>query len=70
MDAKDFPQLWSELKKKRWELDTIIIDYQRKGAILRSKTQWYNDREEGNTKCFLNLEKRQGTIAQLKMIYY
>ena len=45
-----------------------IIEYRTKGAILRSKTQWYNEGEK-NTKYFLNLEKRhfkQGTIIQLK----
>ena len=46
-----------------------IIEYRTKGAILRSKSQWYNE-EEKNTKYFLNLEKRhfkQGTISQLKI---
>jgi len=42
-----------------------LIEYRTKGAILRSKTQWYNEGEK-NTKYFLNLEKRnfkQGTIS-------
>ena len=46
-----------------------IIEYRTKGAILRSKSQWYNEGER-NTKYFLNLEKRhfkQGTISQLKI---
>ena len=46
-----------------------IIEHRTKGAILRSKSQWYNERER-NTKYFLNLEKRhfkQGTISQLKI---
>ena len=46
-----------------------IIEYRNKGAILRSKSQWYNEGEK-NTKYFLNLEKRhfkQGTISQLKI---
>ena len=50
------------------ELDTIM-EYQPKGAILRSKSRWYNESEK-NTKYFLNLEKRhckQGTITQLKV---
>ena len=46
-----------------------IIEYRTKGAILRSKSRWYNEGEK-NTKYFLNLEKRhfkQGTISQLKL---
>ena len=46
-----------------------IIEYRTKGAILRSKSRWYNQGEK-NTKYFLNLEKRhfkQGTISQLKL---
>ena len=44
-------------------------EYRTKGAILRSKSRWYNEGEK-NTKYFLNLEKRhfkQGTISQLKL---
>ena len=44
-------------------------NWRTKGAILRSKSQWYNEGEK-NTKYFLNLEKRhckQGTITQLKV---
>ena len=46
-----------------------IVEYWTKGAILRSKSQWYNEGGK-NTKYFLNLEKRhfkQGTISQLKI---
>ena len=46
-----------------------IIEHRTKGAIFRSKSQWYNEGER-NTKYFLNLEKRhfkQGTISQLKI---
>jgi len=46
-----------------------IIEYRTKGAILRSKSQWYNEGEK-NTKYFLTLQKRhfkQGTISQLKI---
>ena len=46
-----------------------IIEYRTKGAILRSKSKWYNEGEK-NTKYFLSLEKRhfkQGTISQLKL---
>ena len=45
-----------------------IIEYRTKGAVLRSRTRWYNEGEK-NTKYFLNLEKRhyrQGTISRLK----
>ena len=46
-----------------------IIEHRTKGAVLRSKSQWYNEGER-NTKYFVNLEKRhfkQGTISQLKI---
>jgi len=45
-----------------------IFEYRTKGAIIRSKSQWYNEGEK-NSRYFLNLEKRhckQGTISQLK----
>ena len=38
--AKDSQKLWPEFEKKRFELEAII-EYQTKGAILRSKSQWY-----------------------------
>ena len=44
-----------------------IIEYRTKGAIIRSKSQWYNEGEK-NSRYFLNLGKRhckQGTISQL-----
>ena len=46
-----------------------ILEYRTKGAIIRSKSQWYNEGEK-NSAYFLNLEKRhfkQGTISQLKI---
>ena len=52
----------------RLELEKIV-ESRTKGAILRSKTRWYNEGEK-NTKYFLNLEKRhfkQGTISQVKI---
>ena len=61
-------KVWLELERKKRELEAII-EYRTKGAILRSKSQWYNEGEK-NTKYFLNLEKRhckQGTITQLKV---
>ena len=68
IDATDCQNVWSELEKKRLKLETII-GYQTKGAILSSKSRWYNEGGK-NTKYFLNLEKRhckQGTITQLKV---
>ena len=50
------------------ELETIL-EYRTKGAIIRSKSQWYNEGEK-NSAYFLNLEKRhckQGAISQLKI---
>ena len=66
-DGKQKEKNWTELERKRRELETII-EYQTKGAILRSKSRLYNEGEK-NTAYFLNLEKRhckQGTITQLK----
>ena len=60
--------LEEKLNESRLELDKII-EFRTKGAILRSKTRWYNEGEK-NTKYFLNLEKRhykQGTISQIKL---
>ena len=51
--------------KDEWEQ---IIEHRTRGAIVRSKSRWYNEGEK-NTKYFLTLEKRhfkQGTISQLK----
>ena len=57
------------LETKKLELEAVI-KYRTISAILRSKSQLYNEGEK-NTKYFLNLEKRyceQGTITQLKVI--
>ena len=59
---------WQEEVILKEELEKII-EYRTKGAILRSKSRWYNEGEK-KTKYFLNLEKRhfkQGTISQLKL---
>ena len=62
----------NQIEKCGWNLKReleAMIKYRTKGAILRSKSQWYNEGEK-NTKYFLNLEKRhckQGTITQLKV---
>ena len=47
--------LEEKLNESRLEHEKII-EFCTKGAILRSKTRWYNEGEK-NTKCFLNLEK-------------
>ena len=60
--------LEEQLNKKKLELENII-ESRTKGAILRSKTKWYNKGEK-NTKYLLNLEKRhfkQGTISQVRI---
>lgn len=54
---------WTELEAKKEQLESLI-EYKTKGAIIRSKSRWYNEGEK-NTKYFLHLEKRnckQGTI--------
>lgn len=72
LDNKNFDEtrslhLEEQLNESRLELEKII-EFRTKGAILRSKTTWYNEGAK-NTKYFLNLEKRhfkQGTISQIK----
>ena len=57
----------NQLNTKEAEMEKIF-EFRTKGAILRSRTKWYNEGEK-NTKYFLNLEKRhfkQGTISQIK----
>ena len=44
-----------------------IIEYRTKGAIIRSKSQWYNEGEK-NSRYFLNLEKNTINEEQLKSI--
>ena len=61
-------KIWMELETKKQQLETLV-EYKTRGAIIRSKSRWYNE-GENNTKYFLNLEKRhckQGTITQLKI---
>ena len=48
--------LEEQLNECRLALEKII-ELRTKGAILRSKTKWYNEGEK-NTKYFPNLEKR------------
>ena len=67
-DETQRQKVWSELEKKKCELE-VIIEYRTKGAILRSKSPWYNEGEK-KTKYFPNLEERhykQRTITQLKV---
>lgn len=57
-------KLLDVLKSKK-EQHEKTIEYGTKGAILRSRSRWYNEGQK-NTKYFLNLEKRhykQGTIS-------
>ena len=49
-------KVWSHLETKIRELE-VITEHRTKGAIVRSKSQWYNE-GENNTKYFLNLEKK------------
>lgn len=59
--------LEEQLRLKKNELENII-EYKTKGAIIRSKTRWYNEGEKNN-KYFLNLENRhckRKTIMQIK----
>ena len=59
--------LQSSLDNLKSEMEEII-EYRTKGAVLRSRTRWYNEGEK-NTKYFLILEKqhyKQGTISRLK----
>ena len=69
MDIRDL-QLFlfeNQLNRQKSELEKII-QYRIKGAILRSRTKWYNEGEK-NTKYFLHLEKRhfkQETVSQIK----
>ena len=68
LSDKQLTNLERQLAEQKSELETII-EFRTKGAILRSKTKWYNEGEK-NTKYFLNLEKphfKQGTINQVKI---
>ena len=44
-DETQRQKVWSELETKKRELEAII-EYRTKGAILRSKSQWYNEGEK------------------------
>lgn len=59
--------LWKQLETNKQELE-ITVEYQTKGAILRSNSRWDNEGEK-NIKYFLNLEMghcKQATITQLR----
>ena len=60
--------LEEQLNESRLELEKII-EFHTKGAVLRSKTRWYNEGEK-NTIFFVNLQKRhckQETISQINL---
>ncbi|KAL9982000.1 hypothetical protein ACROYT_G010777 [Oculina patagonica] len=68
LDDVQTSHIEEEIDKQKRELEKIIEE-RTKGAILRSKTKWYNEGEK-NTKYFLNLEKRhykQSAISQIKI---
>ena len=54
-------KVWSDLEAKKREVETII-EHRTKGAIVRSKSQWYNEGEK-NTKYFEKRHCKQGTIT-------
>ena len=62
----------NQIEKCGWNLKReleAMIKYRTKGAILRSKSQWYNE-GENKTRYFLNLEKRnckQRTTTHVKV---
>ena len=60
-------QLICEIQNTRLRLQKIM-QYETRGAILRSKVQWHKNGER-NTRYFYNLQKRnhdKKTIAKLK----
>lgn len=56
MAAPEVPPISEKLEAKREALEKLV-EYRTKGAILRSKSLWYNEGEK-NTKYFLSLEKK------------
>ena len=46
-DETQSEKVWLELETKKRELEAII-EYRTKGAILRSKSQWYNETRNNN----------------------
>ena len=62
--ANNLKLLRTKLDKERREHE-LLLEYQTKDTILRSKSRWHDEGEK-NTKYFLNLEIRhciQGTIT-------
>ena len=57
-------QIYSEIDVKILQREEIS-KYKTRGAILRSKSRWYNEGEK-NTKYFLNLEKRHFNKKTIK----
>lgn len=69
MAAPEVPPISEKLEAKREALEKLVEYRTKAGAILRSKSVWYNEGEK-NTKYFLSLEKihfKQGTISRLKI---
>ena len=67
-NAKEKLAIDIQFDQKTKELEKIT-EHRTKGAILRAKYRWYNEREK-NSKCFVSLEKRHyknGVISQLKL---
>ena len=46
-DETESEKVWLELETKKRKLEAII-EYRTKGAILRSKSQWYNETRNNN----------------------
>ena len=58
MEEKDKKDILDALDTKKLELEKII-EYRRKGSILRARCRWHNEGEK-NTKYFLN--RRETTL--------
>ena len=56
----------SRVKRLKQKLEQIY-DYITEGIILRTRTDWYEDREK-STKYFLNLEKRRKSKTHIRKL--
>ena len=52
VDEHQKQKVWSDLETKN-ELE-VIIEHRTKGAIVRSKSQWYNEGEKNNKYILAN----------------
>ena len=66
LDDPQKQSLWTQLETNKQQLKRIV-EYQTKGAILRTKSRWYNEGEK-NTKFFLNFEKRHCKEAAITLL--